>query len=299
MSCVKIKQLKMIEKEIQLFLIIVLTLVFASSFVSAVYNVTENETILACIDNVDSVVSVFEANGFNIVRLVDLRLMIEGSYSAGISYDSVVAKCNDVDKIYIMAFDARDYTDALTLFYDEIEKENVDMSSVDEMIIQINLEFENERYERIERLVDATYDEIIEIQSSNSALMVFYESTSNKIISFFEDHYKEFSVFVLFLLLMYLIFKKSIRSSSLRQKIRRRELRKDIIKDLIKKTQKQYFSHGKMSEGMYSIRIRKFSEIVRNLDKEIFGFREELLKLWPGKVARKKEVKKKKMRSEK
>ena len=198
---------------------------------------------------------------------------------SGVLFDSIMVKCDSVEEINRLAFDSRDFIGALKLFYDETDKSNVDMSSVDAMIVQIDLEFENERYEKVEELVDVAYEEIIDIQSTSSALKVFYSSTSSRVVSFLKEHYRKIVFILLLSLFLYFIFRKNIKIKINRVRIHDRELRKEVIKDLIRKTQKEYFSSGKISEGMYSVRTKKFSQIVRGLDKEILEFKENLLNL--------------------
>ena len=55
--------------------------------------------------------------------------------------------------------------------------------------------------------------------------------------------------------------------------------RKKVINNLLKNTQKDYFKTRKMSEADYKIRIKKFKELIRDIDRQIMVLKEDLFKL--------------------
>jgi hypothetical protein len=50
----------------------------------------------------------------------------------------------------------------------------------------------------------------------------------------------------------------------------------EVIRSLIAKSQKDYFEKGKLSEATYHARIEKYSEMIRDLERQIPLINEEL-----------------------
>ena len=78
------------------------------------------------------------------------------------------------------------------------------------------------------------------------------------------------------LVLIFIFFRNIVARKMIRRKMRELELEKKVIFGLIQDTQKLYFDKNKISEEMYSVRIRKFGEIIRDIERQLPLLRADL-----------------------
>lgn len=255
---------------------------------SSTTNITAEQQAADCLNSSHEYLTLLENQNFSTNRVNDTIKEAENLYSAQIilkqklrSYDfSLISSyCEDIQKIFQGALSSRDEFAALIKFYNSTLSKEMNTSSVDIMIIQITDEIKNERYENVPPLIDKTYQEIIDTQSSQTTLNLFYQTTSRGLKVFFERNWKVISIIVAILLILFLIYRMQIIKWMLKRKIAKLELRKKTIKELIMRTQKDYFEKGKMSEVMYSVRTKKFAELMRDIERQIPLLQEELAKV--------------------
>jgi len=118
-------------------------------------------------------------------------------------------------------------------------------------------------------LINDAYEKAIELKASATALNLFYKTTTRSIKTFFSENWKYLAGIIICIILFYFIFRKKIYVWMIKRKIERLEFRKNVIKNLIKKTQREYFSEGKMSEGIFNIKTKKFAELIRDIERQI------------------------------
>jgi beta-lactamase regulating signal transducer with metallopeptidase domain len=152
-------------------------------------------------------------------------------------------------------------------------------SSVDAIILEISNEIKDERYENVKSLVEKTYSEIIKVQSENTALNVIYSNTTRSLKLFVINNWKILSSLAIVIIVFLLIYRIKISIWLVNRKMEALKLRKKTIKELVMQTQKDYFQYGKMPEGEYNIKTKKFAELVRDIDRQIPLLQEQLAKL--------------------
>jgi hypothetical protein len=194
-------------------------------------------------------------------------------------FSLIIPYCEEINKIRDIAFEAQYEIMALNKFYDESINDDMDTTSIDAKLKEIDREMRDERYENIKSLVDKAYQEIINAESSSSTLNVFYKTTTRSLKTFFVENWRYICIVLIVLLTSLFVFRRIILKTIIKRKINSLEIRKVTLKDLIMQTQKDYFQYGKMSEGTYNIRTKKFAELVRDIDRQIPLLREEYLKL--------------------
>ena len=241
-----------------------------------------------CLNDSNEMMIAMSNDGFSIVRMNDTinealetyeiqSLLRENDKSYDLS--KALQYCESAVLIHKSAYEARDEYLALKRFYDESFEESVNTSSVDAMIKDIEENIDNERYENVAPMVEKAYGEIINIQSSNTAVRLFYSSTSKGLKTFFYTNWKTIAIFSFGILVLLLIYRIKIATWIIKRKILRLELRKKTIKGTIMQTQKDYFNQGKMPEGIYNIRTKRFAESIRDLERQIPLLHEELARL--------------------
>jgi len=93
------------------------------------------------------------------------------------------------------------------------------------------------------------------------------------------NNWKILSSLAIVIIVFLLIYRIKISIWLVNRKMEALKLRKKTIKELVMQTQKDYFQYGKMPEGEYNIKTKKFAELVRDIDRQIPLLQEQLAKL--------------------
>jgi hypothetical protein len=268
---------------------------FSISFMSSADS--SNETIknqsLICLNESYTVMHDMSVAGFNVIRVNDSIKQAQLLYNsqqvlfekkAKYDFSSIIDYCIEIKNIQLNATFARDEFNALLVFYNSSIVEGMNTASIDKILNEIRDEIKNERYEKVKPLVDSAYNEIINVKSSYTALNVFIDSTTRSFARFLKENAIAIIVTILVLAILFFTFRIRILKWILSRKIMYLELRKKTIKELVMKTQKDYFERGTMAEGEYNIKVKKFAELIRDIDRQIPLLREDLIKLEKKKV---------------
>lgn len=168
--------------------------------------------------------------------------------------------------------------DQLEVFLHEYSSMNssLDLSEMDELYLEIVTSFEDERFEETINLIPKGYESMTSIQSSQTALNIFYDSTRSRIADLFFNTWKYLLSLCILFLILWFIFKKSIKRFFISKKISRLESRRKSIKYLMEMLQKEYFDSKRISEGEYSVKMKSFSDMVLDINRRILLLKEEL-----------------------
>jgi len=268
-----------------LFLIVLVGL--ASAATTNVTKVTQNDSII-CLNESTAIMNEIQSEGYNIIRVNDSLKQAQALYDSQVvlmgkkrNYDFaiVIPYCDAIKKMKEDWITAKDEYSALLQFYNDSITPGMNTESIDVMMNSVKDEITNERYENVKALADKTYAEIISVQSSNTALTIFLSSTATGFKSFFVNNWKWLLTILVLAVVGFLAYRIKILKWMTQRKMNNLELRKSTLKGLIMKTQKDYFQTGKISEGEYNIKTKKFAELVRDIDRQIPLLREELIKL--------------------
>jgi len=272
-------------------IIIAMMLVFAIALlhpVSGIENNITEQSAASCINESYAIINEMIVNGFNITRINDSLKNAESFYSSQIilmekkkkyDFSVILPYCEEIKSIRESALESRDELNALTRFYNSSVVPGMDVTEIDKTILEIRDEISNERYEQVRPLVDKAYSDIITLKSSYTALNVFYKSTTRNLKTFLLKTWKVLvSVFAL-LLIAFLAYRIKIMRWINEWKIEQLKTRKKTLKDLIMKTQTDYFQNGKIPEGEYNIKTKKFSEMILDIDRQIPLLQERAVKL--------------------
>ncbi len=290
------KENKMIRERIifkGFFFVLVLSLLI--NFSSCIVLAGENKDLLTvedieiCLDNSEKIMREMQSNGFNIARINDTLSSAKDIFEVQLSLKEsgrtynlqlIFGYCEDISKIKENADNAAQELEVLMRFYySSFDGERIDTSSVDILLEEIKSEIDSERYELVFPLIDKTYQEISNVKSSHTTLMLFYDSTTRGLKRFLTENWIVILSFISALLFLYILFKKPILKSLLNTRLQRLELRKNTLKSIIQKNQKEYFETGVISENEFNIKNKKLGEMIRDIDRQLPLLREEILKL--------------------
>lgn len=194
------------------------------------------------------------------------------------NYDLVIKYTSDITSIKEKAIQSNDELKIFKETFEEISKET-NLSEMQEEYDAVLQSFDEERFEDTLKLIDQGYDRISEVQSSQTALNSFYSATSKTIKNFFKDNWLKLLIIFFVTLILILIFKNSLKKLKMRVKFNHLHIQKKAIDNLLKKMQKDYFKNRTMPESDYTTRIKKFKELIRDIDRQIMVLREDLFKL--------------------
>ena len=180
---------------------------------------------------------------------------------------------------------ARDEVTFVYELYDSIIEENPDinLSEAEATIEEMDFEFNSERYDEAFDLAKEAYSKLIEIEGQQTALNLAYKTTTKTLKSFFINNWMTILIVLGVAIVFYIIIKNRLGYFLIKLKIKSLIKERDSLEALIKKTQVDYFEHGDMAESTYQIRIKKFSELMRDINRQIPLLKEELAKKRHGK----------------
>lgn len=209
----------------------------------------------------------------------DTKLYLQITTNKTQDFSVVKDKLNELANIKTLAYRARDELKTLEA---TINETGGDLSEVMPYFYRAKSEFLSERYEYALNAIDATYQALSEQQSMQTKLRLFYEATTRTLANFVSTYWKEIIVSIIVLAIVALISWHRISIYLLNKKLEHLYLRRTTLKKLIAKTQKEFFEKGTIDETTYHIRLNKYGEIIRDINRQIPLVKEELESLSHG-----------------
>ena len=280
------------KNKLLLYTLLFVTVLYSLSFCFAATDNSSNnftqQQAAECLNNSRDIMNFMLGQGFNVLRINDsikqAQLVFDSqliliSKKKAYDFSSVIDECTQIVTIRDSAISVRDQLGTLLKFYNESLNPNLNTSSADVLIAEINKEIKDERYENVPALIDKTYNEISAIQASQSTLSIFYSATTRGLKVFFSRNWKVIVFVVSLLIILLIIYRVKLSLWLLTRKIDKLKNKKVTIKELVMQTQLDYFQNGKIAEGEYNIKTKKYAELIRDIDRQVPLLQEELAKL--------------------
>ncbi|MDP1695930.1 MAG: hypothetical protein Q8L29_03385 [archaeon] len=252
-------------------------------------NISSKDYAVTCIDDSKKIMNDLMNDGFNTKRINDSIKLAEQIFDSQskielrggkVDYSSVAGYCTDIEEIRVSAYEAKDSLYSLEISYnsfkDKIKGYNVNISEVDVMMEDVRQEIINERYEDVPEDSLSVEIKMADIESTSTATSLFYSTVTSGVRSFIIDNYIKILIFIGVLILLFFAYKLRIKRYIVLKKIGQLEAQKKVLKDLIRKAQYGYFHQGEISQGSFSIKMNKYSEMVRDIDRQIPLLNEDL-----------------------
>ena len=192
-------------------------------------------------------------------------------------YALVISTANKISEIQQSAFNAQDELKIFIQTYQETQ-ETTNLSEMDKDYNDILKSFQEERFEDTIKLVTEGYKTLSAIQSKQTAVRIFYSTTTNKISSFFKNNWPAIVITLIIIALLAIIFRRPIRIFIIKKRVDGINLRKGALLGLIKKLQIQYFNAKNISETEYTVKLTRIKELIRDFDRQMSIAREDLMK---------------------
>jgi len=201
--------------------------------------------------------------------------VLENSSGKPGDYSLAYRKINEMAELRQTEFRTADELEALK--YAISEAKVSDKEAINAIYLEAKAEFESERYDESMALVSKAYDKISEMEAVDTKVKAVYEAASRGIFGFVKENKKEIiSVLLIFCVAVAITYERFTIHLT-KRKIADLERRGYTIKQLIGKTQKEYFEGEKMSEISYNIRIKKYGEMLREINREIPLLKESII----------------------
>ncbi len=194
------------------------------------------------------------------------------------NYKLVIKRTSEISSIKKVALEANDELKIFKETFHEAVRD-ANLSEMQEEYNQIILSFNEERFEDTLELINKGYSRMSEIQSSQTAVNAVYLATSRTIKNFFINHGLKIVIIFFATLLFALVFQNNMKKLMKRIKLNNLITQKEAINTLLKNIQKDYFKIKKLSEGEYTIKLKKFKELIRDIDRQVMILKEELFKI--------------------
>jgi hypothetical protein len=277
------------------FLILLIILTNLLIINAAESNLTSEQKAIICLETSKQTFLDLKNANFSTQRVGDNLKKLQQIFDAQVvlkekkskyDFSQVTQYCEEIKKIKEDAFQSRDDLIALRRFYEELI-EGINSSSIDLIIEEAKLEMSNERYEKVGPLIDRAYKEIITLKSKNTTFNLVYETASKTVGKVLYNARYYILSGILLIIFLLIVYKKTISRWIIQKKIKRLELRKTSLKKLLMDTQRDYFSKGSISEGIFNIKTKKLGELVRDIERQIPLLQEQLAKLSWGREVKK------------
>ncbi len=256
-----------------------------------------NETVRALNQSRIDMQEMIDA-GLNILRVNDTLSEAEQLFAA----QSALIKEGGIPDFSLIL----ERTAEITKLREQAEKMNDELKALEERLREIKgeseafaisnkakEEFADERYDNVAELVEEAYAKISEEQALQTRFRAIYEAGTKTVFDFFKRRWKGITIAIILISTVYLLFRKRVAIFLINKKIENLNFEKNVLEKLIKKAQYEYFHLFKIPEELYHIRIEKFGELIRDIERQIPVLMEEKERV-KGK-AKKEEVKAKKI----
>ncbi len=232
-----------------------------------------NETVRALNQSRIDLQEMIDA-GFNVLRINDTLNEAEQLFEAQYAlmktegtpdFSLILERTNEITDLRKQAEEMNDELKALEERLKEIESE----SETHAIFNKAKEEFTDERYDMVTELVEEAYGKISEEQALQTRFKAIYVASTKTIFDFFKKRWKDIISTIIFIILIYFFTHKRIAIFFINRKINNLNFEKEVLGKLIKKAQYEYFHLRKIPEELYHIRIGKFGQLIRDVDRKI------------------------------
>lgn len=259
------------------FIYIILTIFFVS-IMSALSTFSAtipdyNSTLNALNQSIKSMQEMIEA-GFSIQRINDTLSQAEQLFQAQSAllkaggtpdFSLILERTNEIAKIKKQAEESSDELKALERRLRDVRGE----SGTFAILEKAKKEFADERYDKVTPLIEDTYSKISEEQALQTRFRAIYEAGTKTIRDFFKRNWKIITSMTSLIFIIYSILHKRISIFLINRKINNLNFEKEVLQKLIKRAQYEYFHLFKIPEELYHIRIEKYGELIRDIDRQV------------------------------
>ena len=252
-------------------------------------NAAENKSVqvVFCLNESYKTLKQLSDDNFSVQRINDTIKIAKELYDFQIKkkspdFSGVITKCEEIAKVKELAYTSRDQIYGIEksylTFLSKMEKIKANTTEIQAFYKSLKQEFLDERYENVLKGIPKLEKDMIEQEAKETTMNLFYKSISRNLKTVIIENYITILIVLALLLIGFLLYRTKIRIFLIKHKIFKLETEKSTVKELIKKTQKDYFEGGTIAENDYSIKTKRYAEIIRDIDRQIPLLNEQLQK---------------------
>ena len=209
------------------------------------------------------------------IQLYDGQLSLE-KQGKNATYGDIVKKADEIKGLRNLAFNINDRLSGLKISIEERHK-SANMTEPENIYGEALVDFKSERYENAERKIELAYKRISELEVEKSRSGVIIEATKTlwqRIVY----SWKQITIAAAAIAIALGIGYNKMYSELLKMRMQMLESERTTIEGLIKKVQDDYFTKGHLSETTYHIKLRKYGEELRDINRQVPLLREAIEK---------------------
>lgn len=211
---------------------------------------------------------------FNVLRVRDILnqagQLFEAQYAlmqAGGTPDFslVVERTEEITDIAEQAYEVNYELKA----FEELLKEVGNESEAFALYAKAKQEFADERYDKVSAPIEEAYVKLREKEALETRFRAIYTASTQTVTNTLKKNLKKIFFGIAFIVALYYLTRKKITIVLINRKIGRLNFEKQVLQKLIKTAQYEYFHAFKIPEELYHIRITKFGELIRDIDRKV------------------------------
>lgn len=209
-------------------------------------------------------------------RKINITELLKAAKNLAVDYDSVVRKTGQIEETKNKAFFISDQITALDSRLSDMIKNGLNVTAVDSAILQIKEDFKLERYDEVQKQIEAANAKIDELESQATRLDTLLSAKGKSFVKYLEQNAYSITAGIIIAVIIFLIAKWRLSKYIMKRKLNNYLLEQKIILDLMKKAQFDRFSKGSITKHEYEIKMEKFKELLTTTEKNIAYYKSRL-----------------------
>ena len=189
-----------------------------------------------------------------------LLLAAQEKIGVDVNYKKVLEITKTISERKQRTYEISDLIRASEIRILEFKEQNVDTFEAEEMLSTAINEFENERFESIEEILNNVDAKLIDLSAETTIVRTIYRAGKENIVDFVKEHLMALLSLLGSLLVIAILLYNRIRIAILRRNIKDMKVEKDILDELMKKAQSDDFTKGDITKQTFEIKMSKFKE---------------------------------------
>lgn len=190
----------------------------------------------------------------------ELLLTAQKTIGVEINYKKVFELSKSINERKKKAFEINDLIRASELRINEFKQQGLDTSEAEDILSNAVDEFENERFESVEGLLENSDKKLIDLSAESTLVKTIYRAGKENISVFLKENYKPLLLLLGSLLIIAILLYNRIKIATLRRRIRDMKVEKIVLENLMKKAQTDYFAEGDITKQTFTIKMEKYKE---------------------------------------
>ncbi len=212
---------------------------------------------------------------FELEQLFNAQTALEEKTNIS-NYDTVFRMTKDISNIKSSAFLAHDELFVLKTVISDLDNTTMDLTDINLCQSNADQEFTDERFEQSLDLIDLCYEKISDAEATATRVQAMYKATTQNIYNYLYTYRTNIIIGIISLIIFAFLTRSKLNRLHLSRKIDNLKKERDILKNLIKRAQSEYFHKKTLTETGYTIKVSKFSEMIRDINRQIPVLMEEL-----------------------